>query len=196
MNSALASCGKGMDAVRCFGAQHERSMQSTMGHIFSLQVSHGGVPKLPIRTAVVTELGLTGDKQRDRRHHGGPERAVCLFSLEEIVKLQAEGHPIYPGSTGENVTVAGIDWAALDLGACLQLGDEVLLQISSYTVPCNNIADSFQAGEFKRISQKLHPGQSRLYARVLRSGTLLVGQPVRLVEPQPLVRSRDEQLRY
>ena len=171
-------------------------MQSLTGHIFSLQVSQGGVPKLPIRRAVVTKLGLAGDKQRDRRHHGGPERAVCLFSLEEIIRLQAEGHPIYPGSTGENVTVAGIDWAALDLGACLQLGDAVLLQISSYTVPCSNIAESFQDGEFKRISQKLHPGESRLYARVLRGGTLLVGQPVRLVEPQPLAAPDDEQLRY
>ncbi|MDP9313689.1 MAG: MOSC domain-containing protein [Chloroflexota bacterium] len=171
-------------------------MLSTTGHIFSLQISRGGVPKLPIRTAVVSELGLDGDKQRDRRHHGGPERALCLFSLEEIVKLQAEGHPIFPGSTGENVTVAGMDWAALDLGACLQLGDDVLIQISSYTVPCSNIADSFQDGEFKRISQKLHPGESRLYARVLRGGTLLVGQPVRLVEAPPLARPDNELLRY
>ncbi len=171
-------------------------MLSKTGHIFSLQISKGGVPKLPIRDAIVRELGLEGDKQRDRRYHGGPERAVCLFSLDEIVRLQAEGHPIYPGSTGENITLVGIDWAALDIGACLQLGDEVLLQISAYTVPCDNIAESFRNREFKRISQKLHPGESRLYARVLRTGRLQVGQPVRIVEPGPPHVAADEELRF
>ena len=48
--------------------------------------------------------------------HGGPERAVSLFSLEVIRRLQDEGHPIYPGATGENLTVAGLDWAALAAG--------------------------------------------------------------------------------
>lgn len=171
-------------------------MVSKTGHIFSLQISKGGVPKLPIREAMVTELGLAGDKQRDRRHHGGPERAVCLFSLDEIVRLQAEGHPIYPGSTGENITLAGIDWATLDLGACLQLGNEVLIQISAYTVPCSNIAESFRDRAFKRISQKLHPGESRLYGRVLRTGMLQVGQPVRIVEASPLPAPVDEELRF
>lgn len=156
-------------------------LSATTGHIFSIQTSNGGVPKLPLREAAVTELGLRGDRQRDTLHHGGPERAVCLFSLEEIVRLQGEGHPIYPGSTGDNVTVAGLDWAALMPGICLALGDEVVLQITSYTVPCQHISESFQNGEFKRISQKLYPGESRVYARVLRPGTLRIGQPVQVV---------------
>jgi MOSC domain-containing protein YiiM len=160
-------------------------MMDTTGHIFSLQVSNGGVPKLPIREAEIGELGLAGDKQRHTRFHGGPERAVCVFSLEEILRLQREGHPIYPGSTGENVTVAGIDWVALQPGACLALGDDVLLQITSYTTPCQNIGASFKDGTFTRISQKLHPGESRVYTRVLRPGVVRVGQPVRVV-PAPV----------
>jgi MOSC domain-containing protein YiiM len=156
------------------------------GHIFSLQRSNGGVPKLPIRDALVTEQGLEGDRQRDRRYHGGPERALCLFSLEEILKLQTEGHPIYPGSTGENVTIAGLDWTMLKIGDRLALGDEVVIQISAYAVPCTNIAASFDDGVFTRISHKTHPGESRLYARVLKGGALCVGQPVQvLTEPIP-----------
>lgn len=153
----------------------------TAGHIFSLQRSNGGVPKLPIREATVTELGLEGDRQRDRRYHGGPERALCLFSLEEILSLQAEGHPIYPGSIGENVTITGLDWTTLKLGDCLALGDDVLIQITSYASPCSNIAESFEDGKFSRISHKTHPGESRLYARILKTGELRVGQPVRVV---------------
>ncbi len=170
-------------------------MQTATGYVFSLQASQGGVPKLPIQEGVVTQTGLQGDKQRDRRYHGGPERALCLFSHEAIVRLQAEGHPIYPGSTGENVTISEIDWAALRLGDCLHLGDEVLVQISSYAVPCKNIKASFADGNFVRILQKRHPGESRLYVRVLRPGVLRVGQLVRVV---PASASHDdvEELRY
>ncbi len=121
---------------------------------------------------------MAGDRQRDLEHHGGPDRALCLFSLETILALQAEGHPIFPGSTGENVTITGLDWTSLKPGDRLQLGDDVLVQITSYTVPCNNIAPSFEDGTFKRISHKVHPGWSRLYARVLQEGTLRVGQSV------------------
>ena len=152
------------------------------GRIFQLNSSHkGGVPKMAVREAYLTPTGLEMDVQADRRYHGGPERALCLYSLERILQLQSEGHPIFPGSTGENVTVVGLDWDTLSPGNKLTLGDEVLIQLSGYTTPCKTIAASFIEGNFKRISQKLRPGDSRLYARVLRPGRLSIGQPVRLL---------------
>src|SRR5713226_4835961 len=78
--------------------------------IFQLNCSPGGVPKLAVREAIVTELGLVGDDHNFPDIHGGPERALCLFSLERILEFQAEGHPIFPGAVGENITIAGIDW--------------------------------------------------------------------------------------
>ena len=150
------------------------------GRIFQLNTSPGGVPKLAIREAEVTELGLTGDDHKFPDIHGGPERAVCLFSLERILELQNEGHPIFPGAVGENITISGIDWTQVTPGQKLSLGDEVLVEITSYTSPCNSIPDSFVAGEYQRISQKLHPGYSRVYARVLRAGRIRIGQPVQL----------------
>lgn len=151
------------------------------GRIFQLNVSNGGVPKLAVRAALLTPRGLEGDRQRDLRFHGGPARALCLFALERILELQTEGHPIYPGSAGENVTVAGLDWSRLAPGARLALGDEALVEITSYTSPCKKIAASFLGGDFKRISQKLRPGDSRLYARVVRPGRLSVGRGVRVL---------------
>lgn len=148
------------------------------GRIFQLNTSPGGVPKLAIREAEVTELGLTGDDHKFPDIHGGPERAVCLFSLERILELQNEGHPIFPGAVGENITISGIDWNEVTPGQKLSLGNEVLVEITSYTSPCNSIPDSFVAGEYQRISQKLHPGYSRVYARVLRPGRIRIGQPV------------------
>src|SRR3712207_1565036 len=161
-----------------FIVQHSAFSIHHMAHIFSLQISDGGVPKLPIREALLSEHGLRGDRQRNLRFHGGPERAVCLLALEAILALQAEGHPIYPGSTGENITVVGLDWASLRFGDCLALGDRALIQLTSFAAPCSNIAASFSGGEFKRMSPKLHPEISRIYARVLHPGLLEVGQPV------------------
>lgn len=151
------------------------------GRIFQLNTSNGGVPKLAVREAYLTPTGLEGDRQRDRRFHGGPERALCLYALERILQLQAEGHPIFPGSAGENVTLAGLDWAALKPGARLALGEEAVVEVSSYTTPCRVIAASFHEGGFRRIHQKTHPGASRLYARVLQTGRLAVGQSARLL---------------
>ncbi|HEY0386211.1 MAG TPA: MOSC domain-containing protein [Pyrinomonadaceae bacterium] len=151
------------------------------GYIFQLNCSAGGVPKRATTEALLTKRGLVGDRQAKPFIHGGPKRALCLYAFELIEQLQLEGHPVFPGSVGENVTVAGVDWAALEPGSRLALGPEVTIEISSYTSPCRTIAASFTGGEFARISQQQHPGWSRLYARVLQTGLLKAGQPVRII---------------
>ena len=149
--------------------------QVNLACIHRINLSPGGVPKTPVADATVSVLGIDGDQQRYLRYHGGPKRAVCLFALELIKRLQQEGHPIFPGSTGENITTAGLDWNLLSPGTKLKLGDDVTLEITSYTAPCKNISGSFAGEDFKRISQKLHPGESRLYARVLNEGRIKTG---------------------
>ena len=149
--------------------------------IFQLSCSPGGVPKFAVREAMLTQIGLVGDDHKFPDIHGGPERALCLYSLERILELQAEGHPIFPGAVGENVTVAGLNWEKLEPGVRLALGDEVQIEITRYTSPCDSLTDSFVDGQFVRISQKVHPGCSRLYARVLKTGRLAVGQAVRVM---------------
>jgi MOSC domain-containing protein YiiM len=154
---------------------------SDAGRIVQLSVSNGGVPKHAVETARVTPLGLEGDAHRNHEHHGGPARAVCLFAMEAILDLQAEGHPLVPGALGENVTIEGLDWSAVQPGTRLRLGDEVLLEITRYTTPCLNIRPAFRDGDYSRVSQKRHPGRSRVYARVVATGTVRRGDPARLV---------------
>jgi len=150
-----------------------------LGRVVQVNVNpRGGVPKFPVTAAELTSEGVRGDKQRDRRFHGGPTRAVSLYAIERIEALRGEGHPIAPGSTGENLTLAGIDWATVKVGDRLRIGEWVELEITDYASPCSNIAESFADGAFKRISQKLHPGWSRLYARVIAEGTVQPGDPV------------------
>jgi MOSC domain-containing protein YiiM len=148
-----------------------------MPRVASINVSNGGVPKQPVETARLTTGGLEGDRQRDTRYHGGPDRAVTLFSLERIQALQREGHSIAPGSIGENLTLEGLDWGALQAADRLRIG-EAQVELTKPASPCPTISGSFQGGDFSRVSHKRHPGWSRFCARVLDEGVVRVGDPV------------------
>ena len=151
------------------------------GRIVQISVSPGGVPKNAVPSAEVTRAGVDGDGHRDLEHHGGPDRAVCLFSLEQIQALQAEGHPVVPGALGENVTIEGVDWKSVVPGSRLQLGGQLLLEVTRYTSPCLNIRPVFSHGDYSRVSEKRHPGWSRVYARVLVPGRIQAGDSVHLL---------------
>ncbi|MBN8598542.1 MAG: MOSC domain-containing protein [Planctomycetes bacterium] len=147
--------------------------------VHQISISNGGVPKLPVPSARVSLQGLEGDWQNDRRYHGGPDRAVCLFPLSLIELLNAEGHPIAPGTIGENLTLAGIaaeGWAKLVPGSRLNFSGGVQLEVVSYSNPCSKIRNSFRDLEFLRVREDLHPGQSRLYSRVLKEGSIATGE--------------------
>lgn len=145
-----------------------------VGRIESINVSGGGVPKEARPEAWISRNGVYGDSHTDRRFHGGPDRAVCIFSAELIEALRREGHPISPGTTGENLTVSGVDWATIVPGTVWQAGGS-RLEIASYTSPCKTIQDSFSDKRYKRIAQKVNPGWSRVYALVLEEGRVQVG---------------------
>jgi MOSC domain-containing protein YiiM len=146
--------------------------------VYQINVSDGGVPKHPVLEAVIATIGVKGDRQQNLKFHGGPDRALCLFSQELIERLQDEGHSIEAGFSGENLTLAGLDWEKLKLGAQLQIGPDVRVELMSYTVPCAKNARWFRDGDFKRVSQKVNPGWSRLYARVLVEGVVRPGDVV------------------
>jgi MOSC domain-containing protein YiiM len=154
---------------------------SAQGRIVQLSVSPGGVPKRGVTSARAGTLGLEGDAHRNTHHHGGPERALCLFAMEAIRALQEEGHQVAPGALGENVTVEGVDWSAVQPGRRLRLGAEVVVEITRFTSPCTNITAAFRDGDYSRVSEKRHPGWSRVYARVLTEGSLNTGDPVLLL---------------
>jgi MOSC domain-containing protein YiiM len=147
--------------------------------LHQISISNGGVPKHALPHAVITAAGVTGDRHRHPDIHGGPDRAVCLYSLDVIEALKGEGHPIAPGSTGENLTLAGLEWARIKPGVRLRVGP-VRLEIVSYTAPCVHNAQWFLNEDFSRMSQKKCPGWSRVYARVLTEGTVRAGDPVEI----------------
>jgi MOSC domain-containing protein YiiM len=163
---------------------------SSGGRIVQISVSGGGVPKTSVEEAMITTAGVEGDAHRDLEHHGGPERAVCLYAMEAIRGLASEGHAVVPGTLGENVTVEGIDWTAIQPGTHLLLGERVLLQVTRYTTPCLNIKHAFRDGQFGRISHKRRPGWSRAYARVVVEGRIRCGDAAHVVDGVETERKR------
>lgn len=173
-------------ALKLWPTELSLNYNRIMAHIFQINLSKGGVPKLPITSAKVTLQGLDGDRQKNTKLHGGTERALCLYPLEHILDLQAEGNPIFPGALGENITLKGVEWDTLSIGDQLQLGDEVLIELTSHTNPCKNIGSYFKDGSYERVAEKRNAGWSRFYARVLKTGQIQIGDRVTELKSQDL----------
>lgn len=158
----------------------EAAFASNPPTLHQINVSPGGVPKLPVPQARIELDGIVGDHQADRRYHGAPDQALCLYSLEVLQALAGEGHPIEPGSSGDNLTLCGLFWPGLRAGDRLRVG-AVLVELTDYAVPCSKNGRYFRDAKFSRMSEKLHPGWSRWYARVLSTGVIARGDAVEAI---------------
>ena len=153
------------------------------GVVAGLNTGSGGVPKRAVDSVEVDFSGLVGDVQATRKHHGRPFQALSLWSAEVIDALNAEGHSLYPGAAGENITVSGVDWTDVRPGTRLRIGD-VVCDVSSYAVPCKQLAHLFLDRDFGRIhhDRDRENGEAtcRVYATVITPGTIRTGDPVAL----------------
>ena len=137
---------------------------------------------MPIDKAEIKFEGVEGDFNRFRTEkiNSIGTRAVTLFSLEQIEKLKSEGHAIDVGTTGENITIEGIDWPSLKIGTRMMIGD-AMIELSEPTAPCSKIGKSFIDGAFSRIDHELELGWSRWSASVIEEGQVEVGSQVILL---------------
>jgi MOSC domain-containing protein YiiM len=151
------------------------------GTLLQLNASNGGVPKKAIDAAYVGWKGVEGDRQATRKHHGRPFQALSLWSAEVMETLRTEGHQVFPGSAGENITVSGINWSDVRPGTRVRIG-EVLCDISSYAVPCKQLSDLFINRDFNRIHHdrdlEHQTASCRVYATVLERGNIAAGDPI------------------
>jgi len=153
------------------------------GLLASVNTSPGGVPKRPIRRAHVHWRGLEGDgHSKPEPIHGTREQAVCLYALEAIERIRADGHKAFPGAYGENLTIAGLEWKGLRRGDRIRIGDEgPLLLLTDFATPCDTQERWFLDGKYGRISARKHPEDARWYASVLEEGDVEAGDEVHLI---------------
>ena len=150
------------------------------GRVVQLNVSDGGLPKLPVPRAAIGWRGMEGDRQATRQHHGRPFQALCLWSQEVIDAFRADGHPLAPGLAGENVTVRGLPWPDVRPGVRLRVGT-ALCEVSAYAIPCSQNKAWFTDGRFDLMHHDRGP-VSRVYATVLEPGEVATGDAV-VLEP-------------
>ena len=165
------------------------------------------IDKAPIKEAVaVNFMGLTTDEQADRRHHGGPLKAVHQLSVATYEKINAEfGLKVRVGTLGENLTTEAVnDLPAMNestvcIGDVFQYGGQygntdnnnsVQLRIVQPRRPCYKIND--QIGQFKLnkvpniASWVTKQGIAGWYFQVVRDGMIHADLPVYLIErPYP-----------
>lgn len=145
------------------------------GVLAQLNVSPGGMPKRPVLFARVTAGGVEGDKQRNLKYHGGPDRAVCVFSEELYEELRAAGVDVSPGSVGENFTTRGIDLRNLARGDRLRVGGECVVELTDVRVPCR------QLRMWHPRLPELILGRSGWVARVVAAGVVKAGDTVEVL---------------
>lgn len=150
------------------------------GRVAQINTSAGGVPKLPVDEVDVASDGVAGDHQADRKHHGRPFQAVCLWSTDALADLTAAGHHVFAGSVGENFTIEGLEWTTLRPGARLRVGSS-LLEVSYPAVPCQKQAQWFTDGDFTRLAYENNPQWTRWYAWVREPGSVATGDEVLIV---------------
>ena len=150
-----------------------------------LNMSPGGIPKTPVLFAHVTRDGVAGDWQRNRKYHGGPDRAVCLYSEELYAELRAEGVDLTNGAFGENFTTCGVNLQHLAKGDQLRVGAECVIEITDIRVPCRTLK------ELDAALPALIQGRSGWVARVIGAGTVRPGDPSEVL-PRQTPRSRSK----
>jgi MOSC domain-containing protein YiiM len=165
------------------GVEADGTASGRVGRVFQVNVSPGGIPKRPVERAWVGRLGLEGDGHTEPEPlHGGPDRAVCLYAVEAIARVAAEGHTAFPGAFGENLTIEGIEVGLLAPGTRLAIGSGgLVLEIAKHPAPCDKLAPYFTDGRFARIGARLHREDARQCARVLGEGPVEPGDRVEVM---------------
>lgn len=139
------------------------------------QVGVSAIDKRPVSGPVrVRTLGLHGDVQADRKHHGGPDKAVYAYAAEDAQWWAGQlGREIPAGSFGENLRLSGIDLDGAHAGERWQIGDRVVLEATVPRIPCATFGRWLeQPGWVKRFVLEGRPGT---YFKVITPGTVQAG---------------------
>lgn len=156
---------------------------STLGH----GGEHSGLRKRAIDRVVLTYEGVQGDQIVDLAHHGGSDKALCVFAQEYYAALQAQfcspAEPLVAGGMGENLSSLGLLDVQICIGDVFRVGS-ALIQVSQPRRPCWKLNARFGQEAISRTLEKMRA--TGWYARVLESGAFVVGDQMVLVSREAL----------
>jgi len=174
-------------------------MDLIVGKIVSLQVGQAqtmitrrgrewtsAIRKEPVTGPVALGRSqLSGDQQVNRKYHGGPDKAVCVYAAEHYPHWRATLDLALPfGAFGENFTVAGIPEDCMCIGDTYAVGSGVEVQVSQPRQPCINLARRWDRPDLPTAMQDT--GWTGVYLRVLREGEVSSDDTLTLIaRPHP-----------
>jgi MOSC domain-containing protein YiiM len=142
--------------------------------------NRSGIDKKPVSGRVgVQLLGLDGDVQVNRRHHGGEGQAVYAYAQEDAEHWIAElDRELPPGRFGENLRTSGLDLRNAVLGERWRIGT-ALFEVTAWRTPCANFARFWGVPDLvKRFAAH---GATGAYLRVLETGDIGAGDAVEVL---------------
>lgn len=143
--------------------------------------ARSGIWKSPVAGRVAARgVNLDGDDQADRKVHGGPDKAVYAYAIEDIRWWEQElGRSLQPGEFGENLTTEKIDVNGALVGEHWKIGTAVL-EVSEPRVPCWRLGVRMNDKMFpRRFTEALRPGA---YLRIIVEGDVGAGDEIRVVD--------------
>jgi MOSC domain-containing protein YiiM len=124
--------------------------------------------------------GIVGDYIGDRKHHGGDDQALYAVAREDLDRWQERLDRMLPnGFFGENLTTTGLDVNGARLGERWQIGDQVVVQVTSPRIPCATFRG--QMGERGWLKAFTLEGKPGAYLRVITPGTIQGGDPIAVI---------------
>src|SRR5215467_12243449 len=136
--------------------------------------------KAPITGRIAARgVNLEGDDQADRKAHGGVDKAVYAYAIEDARWWESElGRSVPAGQFGENLMTEGIDVNGALVGERWEVGS-TLLEVSEPRVPCWRLGVRIDdMGFIRRFTEALRPGA---YLRILSEGSVAAGDEIRVV---------------
>ncbi|KGR77454.1 MOSC domain-containing protein [Ureibacillus sinduriensis] len=142
-----------------------------------------GICKESVKEAFLTKEGFIGDGVADLKHHGGPDRAVCIYPYEHYAQWEKEFDTAMPNSAfGENITVTNMLESDVYIGDIYQLG-EAIIQVTQGRVPCSTI--NKRTGLPTLMKRMVETGYTGYLCRVLQEGKVRNDSKITLIEKNP-----------
>jgi len=148
--------------------------------IASVEPWTSGIYKLPVSGPVrLSPVNLDGDGQAELRVHGGPDKAICVYSADHYPRWREElaRDECGPGWFGENFSVTGLGESTVAIGDTYRIGT-ALVQVSQPRAPCWKLGRRWNRLDMPKLV--IHSGRTGWYLRVLETGTVESGQVLAL----------------
>jgi MOSC domain-containing protein YiiM len=140
-----------------------------------------GMCKQPVSGAVfLSKHGFEGDGVGDHRHHGGEDKAVCVYSFDHYPYWGFTLNMTMPAAAfGENLSVEGMREGDVCIGDVYRMGTAVV-QVSQPRQPCRTLAARYGRDDLMKLV--VDSGMTGFYFRALTEGLVQAGDVVSLVE--------------